>query len=670
MRCRRTLLKPHEATAAANLHTLPPPPVHRGCTAVRIPRPPVLRLPATAASHLALSTARNALRLPAVYTLAPRELPPCPAVQYLSPPTLYQQLVNTCRFSRADHPNTACVCARYPTLPRHPTTNHTLACDLSTILTPAAHALWSMGGSTRPPPPALSLEQPCDVTTLTDSLDRSVAIYVSQAIRTCRQIRLNPDLIRPWGAAALAALLHATSPSLAPDTTADLRLPAPLPGARPPGPPFGAPFPLSPTATAAALSELRALPFVLTVMDKAPNTFVALCPASYHATITADLAQSSFYTPADPAAVAAALYQTRTRLHSINLPFHPEKDLPPYIATVKMHKPVPASRFIVSARDTPTTAAAKILTTALTCLGRQVAALFADTMPELPTRPWHVKGPSDASRLLHAASLQPPPASHAFTITHYGTDDCPPPAHTPTEADLAAHLNTLSRPRPTRSNRHTAPYATHTPVFPQPLPLPPAPLTAVHTTACTLRDITRRPLAVGPTVVSYDVERLFTNIPFALAITNVLALYDALRRHGSPNAIAFKFYTHETKATPPVWLTHLERDPDGRPILSGKDPHGTFLVWDMQTLRTALTTPPAVRPHPVRSQRLPAAMRRCHGRQLRRGGRHPHLVLVRIPIHPLPVRRRLLPRYLHHPRRPHPRPHRPVVFPEHLPFRR
>lgn len=57
--------------------------------------------------------------------------------------------------------------------------------------------------------------------------------------------------------------------------------------------------------------------------------------------------------------------------------------------------------------------------------------------------------------------------------------------------------------------------------------------------------ISDRPIAAGPTIVSYDVERLFTNTPFHIVINNIMALYDALRLHANHHAIAFRFYTME-----------------------------------------------------------------------------------------------------------------------------
>ncbi|KAG2440178.1 hypothetical protein HXX76_004291 [Chlamydomonas incerta] len=198
-------------------------------------------------------------------------------------------------------------------------------------------------------------------------------------------IRVAAAAVTGWVSAAATAIRATVDPALRHTADDDMLL-------SPPPPPSAAPeFPLSFADLAAATAEFRRIRrhLVITVMDKCPDHFVAVCPHLYHRHLVADLTASPFYTPVSPADYAARIRTVATMLQPIGLAIKPDRPPAVNYGTGKCHKTPFAFRYITASPSIATTDAAVVLTSFLRALDSSLPALYAHVMPAMPLRPWH-----------------------------------------------------------------------------------------------------------------------------------------------------------------------------------------------------------------------------------------------------------------------------------------
>lgn len=124
--------------------------------------------------------------------------------------------------------------------------------------------------------------------------------------------------------------------------------------------------------------------FVITAVDKAAMSFAFVCKKLYIQWIKDDLTNSTVFqlkniTAADLIASLDALIPPQAR-HVLTMG---PGSIPNYICTVKLHKPIPQPRFIVSAASCYSTPAAKLLCTLLAALDPFTISLLKDVFTML-----------------------------------------------------------------------------------------------------------------------------------------------------------------------------------------------------------------------------------------------------------------------------------------------
>lgn len=612
-------------------------------------QPLVLRLPAPLQAHLLAADARALLASPGIARFMPDRMPAVSTVTFLAPPSLRHLLCNAAKASRDPGATTSCTCHLFPALPRDPAHGHIFTHRLQPALTPAAAALWSMGANTRPPPdPSAPLP-----TSLADDLRKSLFGYCRRAARAAR---ITTDSATSWVNAAAAALRATVDPSAAASVDADMLLhPAPTP----PPPPA---FPLSAADVAAATATFRSVRrnLIITVMDKCPDNFVAVCPHLYHAKLAADLQASPFYAVATPADYSASLTAVGLMLQPLGLPFHAARPPPVNYGTGKCHKTPFGFRYITASPAIPTTDAAVVLTGFLRTLDATLPKLYAALFPRLPLRPWHVNGPFVSASLLRHASLAPrpinplpgagtttftptPPAAttpapttpapdfpcavcgrtngHGLILCDHpgartdGHATCLVGAHgaclRPAISTRAAHrMGTwhcpLHAPQPVEDPATSCPY-TGTLTFGRtiryPPPAPGPPIATVTYTASTAAPCQLPGPISAPAVCTYDVERLFTNLPIPTCIEHLVNLFSLVLSTLHDGAAGLQFYPYNRAAeaqwpTEAAWLARASpkstsaarrgRPPPAPHPHRGLDAHGRYYMWTPGVLRTVL----------------------------------------------------------------------------------